>query len=319
MNDTIDNTTYYLDWFDIGKRQRKVYNHRVLFYGNFFMHEARNATMKNCHCITDSICTNKPLKSHLQTIQQLLEMHTYSLVVLGEGVSWKIAPNCEHLEELQKRNLNTKFVLATIPGTWMLSKHYQDGDTYRKENNNRCREISRQTGTPCLDVAAWADEMGLSTMKSAKNVKLHLAWSYLKQFRISKAIKTLRSKKTEKSLMQMANLLLAMKLADSVKKTLQKPIPTPEIVWVNKWHRKGSTALMIGDSNMRVLSHANEHLSQHVDLFATSLPTLAKETTDEIYSMLHPNIKRICLSIGSHHLPFSNSPHFESKLKELII
>lgn len=311
-------STYYFDWIEVGIRKRNLSNNRILLYGNFFMHEARYATMKSCNCITDAIYTNKPVKEVVNEFHQFLNAYTYSLVVLGEGVAWSYEPNCEYLKKLQFLYPYTNFVLATVPGDWMQPKRYREDNDCRLANNDHCRKLALELGAPCLDVAAWADEMGLSSIESAGSVKRKLFWSYLKQFRISKAFKTLRTKNVPRNIMHMTNLLLSQRFAAEIKKYAKKGAPTPEIIWRNKWQHKNASALIIGDSNTRRLCRASNYLTERVDMFATSAPMISHETEDMICSMLHPQITHICFSIGGHYLKCWGDDSFESRLSEFL-
>lgn len=319
MNSDVNNSTYYFDWIEVGKRNRKLTNNRILLYGNIFMHEARYATMKACKCITDAIYTNKPLREVFVDLKCFLSTYTYSLVVLGEGVAWEKEANCEYLKKLQFMYPYTRFVLATCPSDWMQPKRYKEDNNCRLENNERCRAIAKELGIPCLDVASWADEMGLTSVEKAKNVKRLLVLSYLKQFRISKAFKACRIKAQNRNIMNMSAMLLSQKLAAEVRKLASKKAPTPEIVWKNKWQHRDAHALIIGDSNTRRLCRASGYLTEKVDMFATSAPMISVDTEEVICSMLKPRITHVCFSIGGHYLKCWGDADFEKRLKEFLV
>ena len=222
-------SSYFFDWIEVGKRNRKLTNNRVLLYGNIFMHEARYATMKACNCMTDAIYTNKPLREVFDDLRQFLTAYTYSLVVLGEGVAWEKEANCLYLKRLQVMYPYTRFVLATSPGDWMQAARYKEDNNCRLANNEQCRKTAKELGIKCLDVAAWAEEMGLTSVADARNIKGKLSWSYLRQFRISKAFKTWRTKIQDRNIMKMANLLLSQKFAAEARKIANEGAPTPHV------------------------------------------------------------------------------------------
>lgn len=319
MNTSSGSTTYYLDWFEVGKRNRNVSNHRILLYGNFFMHAARYAAMKACRCVADCICTNKPINDTKKELLRHLTAHSYSLVVLGEGVAWEKSANAEYVNELKLLFPYTTFVLATMPSTWMLPPHYSADETCRVCNNDRCKEISVQENIPCLDLDAWAGVMGLQTVGSEKNIKSRLAWRYLKQCRISKAAKAFREQSSPKTVMRMAQTLLSLKLGEEVRRLISKGIPTPPIEWFNKWQHENANALIIGDSNTRNIYRSNEYLGTSVDMFATSAPMIAPETYEIISEMLTPSISRVCFSIGAHNLSRWSGPYFKKQLRDFLL
>lgn len=319
MNASSGSTTYYLDWFEVGKRNRNVSNQRILLYGNFFMQAARYAAMKTCRCVADCICTNKSINDTKKVLIRHLTDNSYSLVVLGEGVAREKSANAEYVSELKLLFPYTKFVLATMPSTCMLPPRYGADETCRVYNNTRCKEISSQENIPCLDLDAWAGEMGLQTLDSAKNIKSRLVWYYLKQCRISKAAKAFREQSSPKTVMQMAQTLLSLRLGDELRRIISKGMPTPPIVWTNKWHHENANALMIGDSNMRNLYRANEYLVSGVDILASSAPMLAPETYEVISEMLTSSISRVCFTMGSHNLSRWSGPHFKKQLRDFLL
>ncbi len=311
-------TTYYFDWIEVGKRKRSLGNDRILLYGDFFMHEGRYSVMKACHCLTDAIYTNKPLREVEADLRQFLTAYTYSLVVLGEGAGWCKEANCEYIRRLQVRYPYTRFVLATTPSYWMLPKRYHGDDACRLANNERCRQLAQELGIPCLDVAKWAEESGLGSQESAGGVCSKLALSYLKQLRISKAYKTLRTEQTPRNIMRLANILLAQMLGAEVKKISAQGAPTPEIMWKNKWEHQGATALIIGDSNTRRLCRASTYLTESVNMYATAAPMVSIENEEVICSMLTPQISHVCFSIGGHYLKCWNSDDFEERFSDFL-
>lgn len=318
MANSSNKTTYYLDWFETGKRNRKVVNSRILLYGNVFMHEARYATMKACNCVADAICTNLPLKATRDKLEHCMRVGSYSHVILGECAAWEHAPNCDYIQELKLRYPRTRFILATAPQNWIHPRRYQADDECRVSNNAYCREMAKELNIPCLDAEQWATEMGLLSAESAGNIKYKLAWSYLKQFRITKVFKALQHKPTPRSVMQTAASLLAQRFSAEMKKIIREGAPVPDILWVNKWQHEGATALIVGDSNTRGLCRANTYLSDKVDMYATSYPITAPETIEQILEMLHPRITHVCFSVGAHFLKWSNRPDFEDRLRSVL-
>lgn len=274
--------------------------------------------MKACRCLTDAIYTNKPLREVESDLCQFLTAYTYSLVVLGEGAGWCIEDNCEYIRQLQLRYPYTRFVLATTPSYWMLPNRYHGDDECRLANNERCRKNAQELGIPCLDVARWAESKGLDSPSEVRGVCSKLALSYLKQLRISKAYKTLRTDKSPRNIMHMANVLLAQILGSEVRKIAAQGAPTPEIMWKNKWEHDGATALIIGDSNTRRLCRASTYLTESVNMYATAAPMVSVENEEVICNMLTPQITHVCFSIGGHYLKCWDSDDFEDRFSAFL-
>ncbi len=200
----------------------------------------------------------------------------------------------------------------------MLPKRYHCNDECRIANNERCRKYAQEWEIPCLDVAKWEEELGLGAQTDAHGVCSKLALSYLKQLRISKAYKTLRSDKSPRNIMRMANVLLAQMLGSEVRKITACGAPTPEIMWKNKWEHQDATALIIGDSNVRSLCRSNPYLTESVNMYATAAPMVSVENEEVICSMLTPQITHVCFYIGGHYLKCWDSDDFEARFSAFL-
>lgn len=313
----MNTSAYYLEWSEEGRRNRMVSNHRILIYGDISTHEMRYAIMKSCRCKTDAISTNLPLCEHLQRISRQIEQNAYSIVIIGE-TSNQAPANCESLPYLMQRHPATLFVSATAPGLWMHSSRYRHDEPQRKANNQKCRETASTQGWLLMDIEAWMIRNKLTDVQSASDIKVRLALSYLRQWRISKAWKCLNEKTTEKSLARYSNIFLAQMAGQYIRKISKGKFPTSETLWRNSWQRQQANGLLIGDSNIRALSRANHYLSFESDMYATSYPMLSEENEEIISRHLLPGITHIIFSFGAHHLTAQSGPEFEPRLRSIF-
>lgn len=128
----------------------------------------------------------------------------------------------------------------------------------------------------------------------------------------------MRTDKSPRNIMRMANMLLAQMLGAEVRKLAAQGAPTPEIMWKNKGGHDGATALMIGDSNTRNLCRASSYLSERVNLFATAAPMLSEEIAEDLDGMLGPEITQVCFFIGGHYLKCWDSDDFDERFSVFL-
>ena len=296
-----------------------VSNHKILVYGDISTHEMRYAIMKACRCKTDAISTNIPLCEHVQQLSHQIATQAYSIVVISETANQQPA-NCELVADLQKRHPHTRFILATAPGRWMHSPRYgKGGEDLKKANNQHCREYAANHGIPLMDVEQWMLQYCLTDVQAAAGIKTRLALSYLRQLRISKAWKCIKLKMQEKDIARYCNVFLAQKAGQYVKKLSRDKATSPETLWRNSWQQPGATALLIGDSNMRALCRANAHLSNEVDMYATSYPMLSAENQAYITKHLTKHLSHVIFSLGTHHLQAQSPDELRAELTKTLL
>ena len=203
-------STYYFDWLEAGKRNRRVPNHRILLYGNIFMHAARYAAMKACGCRADCVCTNIPIAQNMPVLHRMLHDYEYSLVVVGEGAE-SPAPNAAVIAELKRHFPHARFVSATTPGYGLHPDRYRGDETLLAAANEACRRLSAEQGITCVDAEAYVRVSGVLPAENAGTIRRRLAAAYLRSGKPVRALRTLlRGDNSPRSLMRMAEQTAAL-------------------------------------------------------------------------------------------------------------